>query len=315
MEQLVESLLRSRISLLFILFACELSVLPVNAEDLAPLFDESLAPLLYHPVDIAWDDRGYAYVLCQGDATVNVFDPDWRWTRSFGTMGQAPGELQEPVALLLDGNKVWIGDGRHLLLYDQNGHFQRGFPLDGEVTAITASGPDLVLTRSCSGPVGLRMTQSGAMGVPFGPSAGSVTTLPDIARATSWIPLSLPPKILFLNRFDALLWNAKKPNAYQHLKLKRGSVDPGKFKYIISDACVLPDSDFLVLYYPKAHGSPFLIHYSAQGEELQRRKISTNNPPGMVRLSPTRQMILWSDQEGVLRRLRDTSWLLERGGQ
>ena len=282
-----------------------------RAEDLAPLYDESATPLLYRPVDLAWDAQGFAYVLCQGDATVSVFSHDWMWDRQFGTAGQGPGEMEEPVALIVHDGEVWIGNGRHILIYDRTGTYLREYRVDGEVLGMVSSKLDVIVARNHEGTCGLRLTKDGAITTSFGPKTQQIRAVKDVFRATSWVPMEISSKVYFVNLYDALLWNPDKPVSNKSLGLVRGRVDPGKFKFIISDVCVIPDSGFLVLHYPKVSGGAFLIRFDSEGREEFRRRLETETPPGMVRISPDGEVIVWSESVGVLYRLQHPGKLTE----
>jgi hypothetical protein len=66
--------------------------------------------MFYQARDIAVDAEGNIYLLDGGNHRVQVFDPDGRFSRSFGREGQGPGEFMQPLATALLGERLFVAD-------------------------------------------------------------------------------------------------------------------------------------------------------------------------------------------------------------
>jgi hypothetical protein len=83
---------------------------------------------------VAFDSSDNLYVLDSRNFRVVVFDRSGRFVRQFGKQGSGPGELRNPVGLLLtSANEVVVNDSRHraLTVYNSSGEYVRQIPMAG----------------------------------------------------------------------------------------------------------------------------------------------------------------------------------------
>lgn len=104
---------------------------------------------------VALDVRpdGTAYVLDMKDNRVKVFDAQGRFLRAFGKKGQGPGELNQPVGLLITPeNEVLIEDAlnQRLALFSLDGKFLRNISTATALglSGIEMNGRGLIVARS-----------------------------------------------------------------------------------------------------------------------------------------------------------------------
>lgn len=85
------------------------------------LFDQGLAK--FKGFDL--DDRGFLYVL--GDKKIGQFDQEGRFLRSFGSLGQGPGEFQTVARVAGTDAGVALTDvsGQKIIVYDGEGRLIR----------------------------------------------------------------------------------------------------------------------------------------------------------------------------------------------
>ncbi|MBT8485417.1 MAG: hypothetical protein KJO43_07545, partial [Phycisphaerae bacterium] len=96
-------------------------------------------------IDVAWpiepaaleqDADGNWYVVDARNCRVFVFDPDWRFERSWGGYGGAPGQLRQPTDLAFDqsGEVVYVVDaGNHRVqMFDRSGRTRGAFGQAGD---------------------------------------------------------------------------------------------------------------------------------------------------------------------------------------
>ena len=81
------------------------------------LFDQGLAK--FNGFDL--DDRGFLYVL--GDKKIGRFDTKGRFLKSFGSLGQGPGEFQTVTRVAGTDAGVALTDvsGQKIIVYDGEG--------------------------------------------------------------------------------------------------------------------------------------------------------------------------------------------------
>lgn len=108
---------------------------------------------------VACDSRANAYILDRYNHQVVVITPSGRRLRVFGRRGWGPGELQDPVALDVSRNRVYVADhGRSsVAIYDLDGQFQGSVPgagrgLHPRAISVNESGEIAELEYSYSGP-------------------------------------------------------------------------------------------------------------------------------------------------------------------
>ncbi len=97
----------------------DLAIGGADAEDIA---------LFTATTSLVVDGTGTMFVLDSGNQRIVVFDADGGFVRSFGQVGQGPGEFTEPVAMTLDekGNLAVFDTGSHkMILLDKRGGFIR----------------------------------------------------------------------------------------------------------------------------------------------------------------------------------------------
>ena len=68
--------------------------------------------LLYRPEFFTMGNDGLYYVADRGNHRVAVFDADGSFVRTFGREGEGPGELRNPYLLSLQGDRVFVFNGR-----------------------------------------------------------------------------------------------------------------------------------------------------------------------------------------------------------
>lgn len=70
------------------------------------------APGLFNVVSgVGADDDGRIYVVDSLKAAVLVFDPQFKFLGEFGYRGSGPGNLLQPTALVVGGDKVYVSQG------------------------------------------------------------------------------------------------------------------------------------------------------------------------------------------------------------
>jgi len=91
----------------------------------------SLAADMDQPTDVAIADDGLIYVLDGLLGRVVVFNDSGRIERTFGRVGGGAGELQQPMGIAIENDRIYIADsGNHrIAVFDLNGKFVRNFIL------------------------------------------------------------------------------------------------------------------------------------------------------------------------------------------
>jgi hypothetical protein len=102
-------------------------------------------------VDVGKD--GTAYVLDMKDNRVKVFDPRGKFVRAFGKKGQGPGELNQPVGLIITPeNEVLVEDAlnQRLAVFTLDGKFLRHISTAKALglSGIEMDGRGLIVARS-----------------------------------------------------------------------------------------------------------------------------------------------------------------------
>ncbi len=70
--------------------------------------------ILFRPGDICMDQEGNIYVEDKGNGRMAVFNPQGNFVRSFGKVGDGPGEFRSMYLLHLEGDVLSIHDTIHL---------------------------------------------------------------------------------------------------------------------------------------------------------------------------------------------------------
>jgi hypothetical protein len=78
------------------------------------------------------DSDGNIFVLDRGNYRVQKYDSNGKYLKSIGRHGQGPGEFERPSYLYLDhSNNIYVGDGRHIDVFNKNGIFKKTFKTTG----------------------------------------------------------------------------------------------------------------------------------------------------------------------------------------
>lgn len=109
----------------------------------------------YTPKGVAVDEKGNIYVLDAGNNRVVVFDPDGTPIRTFGRLGQGPGEFHSARLIAVVGERVIVHSqrGARWSIFDLAGNSLADHAVDGRFLPETVVGWDkhvLLLNRTPS---------------------------------------------------------------------------------------------------------------------------------------------------------------------
>ncbi len=78
------------------------------------------------------DSDGNILVLDKGNFRIQKFDKNGNYLQTIGHQGEGPGEFERPRYLYLDHqDNIYVGDGRHIDVFNKNGVFKISFKLNG----------------------------------------------------------------------------------------------------------------------------------------------------------------------------------------
>lgn len=78
------------------------------------------------------DSEGNIFVLDRGNYRIQKYGSNGKYLKSIGRHGQGPGEFERPSYLYLDhSDNIYVGDGRHIDVFDKNGIFKKTFKSTG----------------------------------------------------------------------------------------------------------------------------------------------------------------------------------------
>ena len=109
--------------LLLLLVPVALAAAPLTLVRTLGADDEDL--LLHDPMSLAYAADGAAYVLNAGECQVLRFGPDWSGPTAFGRCGNGPGEFENPVGMLLEGDEVWVFEMARIVVFGLDGTWRR----------------------------------------------------------------------------------------------------------------------------------------------------------------------------------------------
>jgi hypothetical protein len=75
------------------------------------------------PYDVAVAPQGKLFVLDTVNCKIHIWDKDGRYVKSFGEMGDGPGELKRPSAIEANEDQVFVYSKRRIFRYDHDGNF------------------------------------------------------------------------------------------------------------------------------------------------------------------------------------------------
>jgi len=105
--------------------------------------------LFYRPGDIDVAPDGSIYVLDRGNFDVKVFDAEGEHVRTFANQGEGPGELAQPRAAAIVGDRYVAGDGgAHISMWWLDGEYLDSLPRRGTTGLL---GTRQVMTASADG--------------------------------------------------------------------------------------------------------------------------------------------------------------------
>ena len=102
------------------------------------------------PVDIDADSRGNIYVLDRLECAIKVFDPEGRFIRSIGRMGQGPGEFERPSRVFIDPtDRIIVIDPYRLqiVFFDPPDIFKKSLRMEGYLNGVALSGDGTVFVE------------------------------------------------------------------------------------------------------------------------------------------------------------------------
>jgi hypothetical protein len=104
----------------------------------------------YDPEDFVVDKNGAIYLLDSKNGRIQHFSSEGKFIRSFGRIGQGPGELSQAptrIRLLEDGNLYVIDRGSaRILMFSRQGDFLKSWPVRASYDDIALSGGVYYLT-------------------------------------------------------------------------------------------------------------------------------------------------------------------------
>jgi sugar lactone lactonase YvrE len=102
---------------------------------------------LNFPTNIALDSSGNLFVVDTGNFRVQVFDPEGKWVRKFGELGDLPGYFTRPKGIALDSEdnvyvvdaafqniQIWNKEGQYLMAFGEGGSDPGQFSLPAGMT-------------------------------------------------------------------------------------------------------------------------------------------------------------------------------------
>jgi hypothetical protein len=86
--------------------------------------------LFYRPSDIDVAPDGSIYLLDRGNFNIKVFDAEGEHVRTFANQGEGPGELAQPRAAAIVGDRYVVNDGgNHISMWSLDGEYLDSLPI------------------------------------------------------------------------------------------------------------------------------------------------------------------------------------------
>jgi sugar lactone lactonase YvrE len=114
-----------------------------------------LAESAGHAEEFAVDGQGVVYATSRNPDAVFKFAPDGKYLNRFGSAGSAPGQINSPNALALDGqDRLYIADTNGIQVFDKDGRYLARIPQNDFIPAMVFDDQDnLFLIARNSGEV------------------------------------------------------------------------------------------------------------------------------------------------------------------
>jgi DNA-binding beta-propeller fold protein YncE len=127
------------------------------------------------PTDVAWDRDGNIYVTDgYGNSRVLKFDKYGRVLSGWGMKGTGPGQFDTPHTIVIDGDRVYIGDRENarIQVFSLNGQFLQEWRPGNPFSLVLAADHFLYMSDAIAGRILKIDSQGRVVGSFVGPSPG-----------------------------------------------------------------------------------------------------------------------------------------------
>lgn len=124
---------------------------------------------LHNPASLAYAPDGEAYLLNVGDCQVLRFDADWTELGAFGRCGGGPGEFENAVGLMLEGDEVWVFEMARIVVFGRDGEYRRILKHENTYAEPERLGDRLLVVLGTGDRPVAYLDDAGAAVEPFGP--------------------------------------------------------------------------------------------------------------------------------------------------
>ena len=234
------------------------------------------------PTCMQWIQDGTMVVLNEENCSVAELTPDLELVRTFGRCGEAPGEFQNAMGLVVCSDSLYISTMGRTHVFTETGDpvrsistifYPRLFNIRGRLYAF----------RSKRGRIFAELDVDGNEHDNFGPESDD--------WKLQWLLLERPKSgftAIELHDGRGTLMNSNKEiERTVDLGLGRGWQHGGRGKNALSDACFdSRNSRYLVLYYPEIGSKPRIASFDADLKHLETWVLCPDPAPGEIAVAP-----------------------------
>jgi hypothetical protein len=124
---------------------------------------------LHNPQSLRYAPDGTHYLLNAGECQVIHFDADWNELNSFGRCGGGPGEFENAVGMMLEGDEVWVFEMAKIVVYGLDGEYRRLLKHENTYAAPARLGERIVVLLGTGDHPAAFIDDAGVAVEPFGP--------------------------------------------------------------------------------------------------------------------------------------------------
>ncbi len=109
----------------------------ITDTDLNPIFSAGKSGKeegeFHGPQGIAFDRKGYLYIVDSGNNRIQKFSPQAKFVHSFGRSGNYEGELKNPTDVAIFKNQIFVTDtgNNRIAIFDESGNFISNLKISG----------------------------------------------------------------------------------------------------------------------------------------------------------------------------------------
>jgi len=124
---------------------------------------------LHNPSSLRYAPDGTHYLLNAGECQVIHFDADWDELNTFGRCGGGPGEFENAVGMVLEGDEVWVFEMAKIVVYGLDGEYRHILRHENTYSAPERIGDRLTVLLGTGDHPAAFLDDAGVAVEPFGP--------------------------------------------------------------------------------------------------------------------------------------------------